>query len=215
MAGADQTDPAGRGLGLSRHSVIASADGGEFPAQIPADGQPDAPASDANCYPASPGPARGIAVIVALVLVISFLATRGQTGVDENIARLGRLEVTARLVERPDQFPQLGAYRYTYVVKYQVLKVHRQDPEGKHLLHPGEEIFVGHYKPWLPRSEIKDADWGDAPLGGKVDRLVAGEVHRLALDYELADLAPSGALDYCFPPGTNRFFALWTNPTGY
>ena len=30
---------------------------------------------------------------------------------------------------------------------------------------------------------------------------MAGEVHRLALDYELQDLAPSGALDYCFPPG--------------
>ncbi len=74
---------------------------------------------------------------------------------------------------------------------------------------------MGHYKPWLPRSEIKDADWGASPLGGKLDRLVAGEVHRLALDYELADLAPSGALDYCFPAGTNRLFALWTNPTSY
>jgi hypothetical protein len=26
---------------------------------------------------------------------------------------------------------------------------------------------------------------------------------------------PSGALDYCFPPATNRFFAIWANPTTY
>ena len=119
--------------------------------------------------------------------------------------------MTARLVERPDQFPKLGAYRYTYVLKYKVVSVHRQDPEGKHPLKAGDEIFVGHYKPWLPRSQIKDSDWGDSPLGGKLDQFVAGEVHRLALDYELQDLAPSGALDYCFPPATNRFFALWAN----
>ena len=52
-------------------------------------------------------------------------------------------------------------------------------------------------------------------MGGKLDQFVAGEVHRLALDYELQDLAPSGALDYCFPPATNRFFALWANQTTY
>ncbi len=154
-------------------------------------------------------------MVAALGLVIFLLANRGQTGADEMVGKLGRIEVTARLLERPEQFPQLGAYRYTYVLRYQVLKVHRQDPAGKYHLAPGEEIFVGHYKPWLPRSEIKDADWGASPLGGKLDRLVAGEVHRLALDYELADLAPSGALDYCFPAGTNRLFALWANPTSY
>jgi len=128
---------------------------------------------------------------------------------------LGKLEVTARLVERPEQFPQLGAYRYTYVLRYKVLKVHRADVSGKHPLQAGDEIFVGHYKPWLPRSEIKDADWGDTPLGGRLNQFVSGEAHRLALDYELADIAPSGALDYCFPAGTNRFFALWANPTSY
>jgi hypothetical protein len=96
----------------------------------------------------------------------------------------------------------LGAYRYTYVLKYKVISVHRQDPEGKYPLKAGDEIFVGHYKPWLPRSQIKDADWGDSPLGGKLDQFVVGEVHRLALDYELQNLAPSGALDYSFPPAT-------------
>ncbi len=166
-------------------------------------------------YVGGPGPLRAVAVIAGVALVIWALASRVETGEDEMVHKLGRIEVTARLVERPEQFPSLGAYRYTYVVKYKVLKVHRQDPEKRYLLKPGDDIFVGHYKPWMPRSEIKDSDWGAGPLGGKLDQILAGEVHRLALDFELQDLAPSGALDYCFPPATNRFFAIWANPTTY
>lgn len=166
-------------------------------------------------YPDRPGAVRGVATLAAILLVFLGLGSRVQTGVDDRVTKLGRIEVTARLLDRPDSFPQLGAYRYTYVLKYQVLEVHRPDPQGAHPLQVGAEIFVGHYKPWMPRSGIKDSDWGDAPLGGRLDRFVAGEVHRLALDYELADLAPSGALDYCYPPGTNRFFAVWANPTGW
>jgi hypothetical protein len=166
-------------------------------------------------YVGGPGPWRGLGVIGGLIFLVWVLASRVETGADAMVQRLGRLEVTARLVERPDQFPQLGAYRYTYVVMYKVLSVLRQDPDGRYPLKAGDEIFVGHYKPWLPRSQIKDADWGDSPLGGTLDQFVAGEVHRLALDYELQNLAPSGALDYCFPPATNRFFAVWANRTTY
>ena len=166
-------------------------------------------------YPPGPSRARGMVVILAVAMSVWALARRVDTGEDGMVGKLGRIEVIARLVERPEQFPQLGAYRYTYVLKYAVVKVVRPDPEKKHPLAPGDAIFVGHYKPWMPRAQIKDADWGKDPLGGKLDRFAAGEVHRLALDYELADLAPSGALDYCFPPGTNRFFALWANPTSY
>lgn len=160
-----------------------------------------------------PGAWRGLGVLFLLALSLWWLANRVDTGEDEMVQTVGRIEVTARLVERPDRFPELGAYRYTYVLRYQVLQVHRPDPEGKHILRPGDDIFVGHYKPWMPRSAIQDADWGDTPLGGKLDEFVTGDVHRMALDYELQDLAPSGALDYCYPPSTNRFFAIWTNPT--
>ena len=180
-----------------------------------------APAEDttaeapARSYVGGPSAWRGLGVIAGLAVLTWLLGSRVQTGADAMTGKLGRLEVTARLVERPEQFPQLGAYRYTYVLKYKVLEVHRPDPEGNYPLRAGDEIFVGHYKPWLPRAQIKDADWGDSPLGGNLDQLVAGEVHRLALDYELQNLAPSGALDYCFPPATNRFFALWANRTSY
>lgn len=151
--------------------------------------------------------------MLGLAAVIGFLSTRVDTGEDAMVTSLGRIEVTARLLDRPEEFPQLGAYRYTYVLRYEVVAVQRQDPEGKHVLRRGDTIFVGHYKPWLPRSEIKDADWGNDPLGGKLTQFVTGEVHRLALEYELQDWAPSGVLDYLFPPQTNRFFAVWTNPT--
>ena len=190
-----------RGSDRSPTPTAAAAEAAE-PCQSPA-------------YVEGPGSLRGLTVVVALALGIWALASRVETGEDEQVRALGRIEVTARLLERPDRFPELGAYRYTYVLKYQVLKVHRPDAERKYALRPGEEIFVGHYKPWMPRSAIRDADWGEGPLGGKLDQFVTGDVHRLALDYELQDLAPSGALDYCFPPATNRFFAIWTNPTTY
>jgi len=171
--------------------------------------------SETGNRPVGPSRLRALCVLGGLALGIWLLGSKVETGEDERVTTLGRLEVTARLIDRPDEFPDLGAYRYTYVLKYRIITVLRQDPDGAYTLNPGDDIFVGHYKPWMPRSEIKDDDWGEDPLGGKLTRFVAGEVHRMALDYELADLAPSGALDYCFPLDTNRFFALWTNPTSY
>ena len=164
--------------------------------------------------PAGPGIIRGLAVLLGLLLLVTWLVLRVDDGKDENVSKLGKIEVTAKLLDCPDKFPDLGAYKYTYVVKYEVKKIHRQDPAGKYLLKPGDIIFVGHYKPLLPRAEIKDDEWGDAPLGGKLVRIVRGDTHRLALDYELSNLAPCGVLDFFYPAGVNRFFAVWVNPTG-
>lgn len=166
-------------------------------------------------WPPGPSPIRALAVLGVLVLGIWWLGSKVEDGHDDVISKVGRIEVTSRLLERPARFPERGAYRYTYVLKYRVLTVHRQDPQGKYKLRPGDLIFVGHYKPWMPRSEIKDDSWGDSPLGGKLTRFVVGEADRMALDYELQDLAPAGVLDYCFPANVNRFFAVWTNPTTY
>ncbi len=183
------------------------------PAQGPAESAEAIHDPPSAAYVGGPSGWRGLGVLLFLGLALWFLASRVDTGDDEMVRTLGRLEVTAQLLDRPERFPELGAYRYTYVLRYQVVKVHRPDPEGNYALRVGDNIFVGHYKPWMPRSVIRDPDWGDAPLGGKLDQFVTGDVHRMALDYELQDLAPSGALDYCYPPATNRFFAIWTNPT--
>ena len=163
--------------------------------------------------PAGPGAGRGLIVIAGLAAAVWLLAGRAETGEDDMVTRLGRIEVTARLRGRPDPFPDLGAYRYTYVLAYEVIAVHRGDPAGRHPLAPGDVIFVGHYKPWMPRARIRDEDWGDEPLGGTLTRFAVGEAHRMALDYELGNLAPSGALDYAYPTEGNRFFAIWTNRT--
>ena len=171
--------------------------------------------SPAREWPPGPGPLRAFAVIGALVVSVWWLGHKVQDGRDDVISKVGRIEVTARLLERPAHFPESGAYRYTYVLKYRVLMVHRQDSQGKYNLRPGDLIFVGQYKPWMPRSEIKDDSWGDSPLGGKLARFVVGEADRMALNYELQDLAPAGVLDYCFPLNINRFFAVWTNPSTY
>ncbi len=165
-------------------------------------------------YPPGPSILRAMLVIGGLAAGIWFLAQqgRGGDGADEFVTKLGRIEVTAKLLACPEEFPDLGAYRYTYVVEYEILEIHREDPTGKYALKPGDRIFVGHYRPRLPRNQIQDTDWGESPLGGKVARIAKGDVHRMALDFELVNLAPSGALDYCYPPDVNRFFAVWTNP---
>jgi len=155
-------------------------------------------------------------VVAGLVIGVWALAQhgRGNAGEDGQVTTLGRVEVTARLLECPDSFPNLGAYRYTYVVPYEVVVVHRQDPAQQYVLKRGDRIYVGHYQPRLPRNQVQDADWGDSPLGGRLTRITQGDLHRMALDYELAELAPSGSLDYCFPADVNRFFAVWANPAG-
>jgi hypothetical protein len=162
---------------------------------------------------AGPGVIRGVAVLTTFVLAAVMLMSRVDTGEDAEVRRLGRVEVTARLLGRPDEFPAPGAYRYTYVLPYEVLRVHRVAPQLAPLLKPGARIFVGHYQPWLPRSAIGDAGWGTEALGGRLTEFVTGAAHRLALDYALEDLAPAGVLDDQFPPGTNRYFAVWANPT--
>ena len=129
------------------------------------------------------------------------------------VKRLGRIEVTARLLARPGRVSQISAPTATPTCSNtKCSRSTARTRKASICCKPGDRIFVGHYKPWMPRDQIKDADWGDAPLGGKLARFVAGQAHRMALDYELQQLAPSGALDYCFPPGVNRFFAVWTNP---
>ena len=159
-----------------------------------------------------PSPLRAVSVFVGIGIVMFFLSRYGAVGEDEAMGALGRIELTARLVEAPEDFPLIEGYRYTYVLKYEVLDVHRQDPDGKHLFKRGDIIFVGQYQPFMPRSNVRDEDCGDLEMGGKLSRIVHGDSHRMALEYPLENLAPGGILDYCFPLDAPRFLAIRTNP---
>ena len=85
------------------------------------DAENPAEVAPAAQYPPGPGRLRAVLVMGGLALVVGLLATRVETGEDDVVAHAGRIEVTARLLDCPEEFPDLGAYRYTYVLRYEVL----------------------------------------------------------------------------------------------
>lgn len=139
----------------------------------------------------------------AALVLASFLAacSRGARPSPE-VTTLGSLEVTARLSEISGQFPPNKLYDYVYVMRYQVLQVHRGKLEEK-------EIFVGHYNPLKRRSNAADKFSGK--LGGNVERFEVGDVHRLALEGPLADFYMGAIIDKRLKEPGTRYFAVWTD----
>jgi hypothetical protein len=116
---------------------------------------------------------------------------------------LGSVEVTARLLEIPGEFPRKKLYDYVYVMKYRVIKTHRGRVAG-------EEILVGHYNPTKPRSQAEDKFSGR--LGGSVDEFRMGDVHRLSLEEPLDDRMPMvGLIDKYISEKGMRYWAIWTD----
>ena len=66
------------------------------------------PYANTREYPSRPTWLRAVLVAGALVILIWFLAKRGDSGLDDTVTKVGRVEVTARLCERPERFPDLG-----------------------------------------------------------------------------------------------------------
>lgn len=125
------------------------------------------------------------------------------TGEDPKVTTLGSVEVTARLVEIRDRFPDLPMYDYVYVLKYQVLKVHRGKMDS-------ETLYVGQYNPLKPRSRA--ADGRVKTVGGNLDAFRAGNVHRLALEVPIDDYYMGGIINKYFNEKTGPlYFAVWTN----
>jgi hypothetical protein len=133
---------------------------------------------------------------------------RPNSGEDPELTRLGTVEVTARLKEIPGDFPSNDLYDYAYILKYEVLEVHR----GAEV---GGEIAVAHYNPLKPRSEAQDDFSGT--VGGNLRNFRAGDVHRMALEYPLDNHYMGALVDKYF--GENRqdtdlpliYWAVWTN----
>ena len=95
----------------------------------------------------------------AVVMLIACLGCSGAAktdGADPNVTTLGSVEVTAKLVDIPGEFPPNDLYDYAYVMKYEVLETHRGEAP--------KIIYVGQYNPLKPRAEAADARSGE--IGG-------------------------------------------------
>ncbi|MGH9163646.1 MAG: hypothetical protein ACRD2X_27140 [Vicinamibacteraceae bacterium] len=142
-----------------------------------------------------------LAVVAVLTSCERTRATRA-TGIDEQVTSLGNIEVTARLTEIPGEFPANELYDYAYVLKYQVLDVHRGKVSG-------EEILVGQYNPREPRSQVEDEL--SETVGGDLTSFRTGDVHRLALTAPLDEYWTGGIIDKYFNQDGVRYWAVWTN----
>ena len=139
---------------------------------------------------------------LALGVLVTSCAKESSTRTDIQVTTLGSVEVTGRLLEIPGEFPANDLYNYAYVLKYQVLEVHRGNVDAK-------EIFVAHYNPLKPRSGAQDEVSGK--LGGNLNAFRAGETHRMALEWPLEQHWMGGIIDKYFGQTGVRYWAVWTD----
>ncbi|MDZ4860241.1 MAG: hypothetical protein SGI88_14790 [Candidatus Hydrogenedentes bacterium] len=143
----------------------------------------------------------------SLMLALAFLCGAcGQSntgGADAKVTTLGRIEVTAKLLDAGGEFPPNDLYDYAHIMKYEVLTTHRGMLDGK-------TIYVGHYNPLKPRASAADERSGE--VGGNVTRFIAGDVHRMALVSPI-DEHFMGAQVNKLPESEKGaiYWALWTN----
>ncbi len=128
----------------------------------------------------------------------------GSPSSDPELAKRGSIEVTARLVEIPEgAIFERELYNYATVLKYEVLEVHRGRVKG-------QTIYVGHYNPAKPRSEVADRRVPD--VGGHLKSFRAGEVHRMAMEGSMLDHFTGGILNLYSEEDTDPiYWAVWTN----
>ena len=138
-----------------------------------------------------------------ITLALGSCGKKGSSGIDPEVTTMGKAEVTAQLLEIPDQFPPNDLYNYAFVLKYRVIKVHRGSV-------PGSEIFVAHYNPLKPRATVADDLSGK--IGGHLDGFRAGDVHRMALESPVDQFWMGGIIDKYFGQPGVRYWAVWTNP---
>ena len=151
-------------------------------------------------------------VVGGLLLAVSLMAGAcaqrregtGSPSADPELAKRGSIEVTARLVEIPEgAIFDRPLYNYATVLKYQVLEVHRGKVKG-------QTIYVGHYDPAKPRSEV--ADRRVPEVGGNLKSLRAGQVHRMALEDSMIDHFSGGILNKYSEEDTDPiYWAVWTD----
>ena len=126
------------------------------------------------------------------------------SGEDPNVISMGSIEVTARLTEIPEgAIFRRELYDYATVLKYNVLKVHRGQVGA-------ETIYVGHYNPFKPRSEV--ADKRVPGIGGNLTSFRSGQIHRMALEVPIDDYFMGGIINKYFGKFDGPvYWAVWTN----
>ena len=148
-------------------------------------------------------------LLLAVGLTASGCAQRGEGAAssDPELSKRGSIEVTAKLVEIPDgAIFDRPLYNYATVLKYQVLEVHRGRVKG-------EIIYVGHYNPAKPRSEV--ADRRVPEVGGHLKAFRAGDVHRMAMEGSMLDQFTGGVLNLYSKEDTDPiYWPVWTNLVG-
>ncbi|MCH7727083.1 MAG: hypothetical protein IH991_11470 [Planctomycetes bacterium] len=163
----------------------------------------------------SHGPSARIRVVVVLFVVavtiggaVAMVTNRpsgpADRGIDEKVTTVGSVEVTGRLIEIRGKFlPNDGLYNYAFVMKYEILKVHRGEVDAK-------EIVVAHYNPLKPRPQVADEFYPD--IGGTLTKFRAGDVHRMALEVPIDDHYIGGIVDRYFEQKEGPiYWAVWTN----
>jgi hypothetical protein len=109
------------------------------------------------------------------------------------------LVIMARLIEIPGKFPPNDLYNYVYIMKYRVVQVLNGS-------YPGQEIFVGHYNPLIPRKQIKDKM--AAFVGGDVVKFETGAKHRLTLVKPIEKVWKDAVEDDYADSDLDKYYAL-------
>jgi hypothetical protein len=150
-------------------------------------------------------------VVARLLLAVGLMAVAcarteraAGTGSDPELAKRGSIEITARLVEIPEgAIFDRPLYNYATVLKYDVLEVHRGNVKG-------QIVYVGHYNPAKPRSEVADRRVPD--VGGNLKSFRTGQVHRMALEESMLDQFTGGIRNSYAEEDTDPiYWAVWTN----
>ena len=193
--------------------------------EMPAMKEGDAadPESTATDPPSSPAAARllllGVIVVGAAAIGIGSALRNQATTADDrkrvagsevagDVRTAGRFEVTAKLVELPGDFlPNDGLYNYAFVLKYELLEVHRSEGDVE------STFYVAHYNPRKTRARVADEFYSD--LGGNLMRFRAGDVHRLALELPWDQHYIGPLVDrYHDLAGKRIYWAIWSNSAG-
>jgi hypothetical protein len=145
-----------------------------------------------------------IALIPILLLMFCVCCSpTPDSGEDSQVTSRGSIEVTAKLMEIPEPFPDIPLYDYAFVLKYKVLKKHRGELDS-------EIIYIGHYNPLKARNKVADVRSGD--IGGNLKKFKAGDIHRMALEVNIDDFFMGGIINKYFEQETGPIhWAVWTN----